>query len=333
MVNDPLNSTVVQLSRTAFAGKPYTVSETNHPFPNDWASEGIPILAAYAGFQDWDAVIMYTFEPKLAADWKPYVGDPFDISLDPVRMTEMATGALTFLRGDVRPAQQTVTRTYSKDQLYESRRLNARTAQPYFTPGFPLDLPLQHAVRIGSLDGAPTAAYPAATQASPIISDTKELAWYTTAGKQGMVTMDTDRTQSMIGFIKANPANPKALKNLSVDLTNDFASIVLSSLDNKPIAQSDKMLLTTGSRVSNTGLKWNDARTRSTGGESPSLIEPVAGTVLLRGLAAAKSIGASALDGSGHPIAAPIPATKGEKGWTLPVGSPVTTWYLIVVKR
>src|ERR1017187_9698951 len=113
MVNDPLHSTVVQLSRTAFAGKPYTVSETNHPFPNEWAAEGIPIIAAYGSFQDWDAIIMYTFEPKLAPDWKPYVGDPFDISLDPVRMTEMATGALTFLRTDVRPARQTVARTYS----------------------------------------------------------------------------------------------------------------------------------------------------------------------------------------------------------------------------
>ena len=45
MVNDPQHSTIVQLSRTAVAGKPYTVSETNHPFPNDWASEGIPALA------------------------------------------------------------------------------------------------------------------------------------------------------------------------------------------------------------------------------------------------------------------------------------------------
>jgi hypothetical protein len=41
MVNDPLRSTVVQLSRTAVAGKPYTVSETNHPFPNDYASDGL----------------------------------------------------------------------------------------------------------------------------------------------------------------------------------------------------------------------------------------------------------------------------------------------------
>src|ERR1043165_3144237 len=64
MVNDPLHSTVVQLSRTAVAGKPYTVSETNHPFPNEYASEGIPILAAYAAFQDWDIFARNPFEPR-----------------------------------------------------------------------------------------------------------------------------------------------------------------------------------------------------------------------------------------------------------------------------
>ena len=218
MVNDPFNSTIVQLSRTAFAGKPYTVSETNHPFPNDWAAEGIPILAAYGSFQDWDAIIMYTFEPKRDPNWKPYVGDPFDISLDPVRMTQMAAGALTFLRGDVRAARETVARTYSKDQVLDSRRL-PRTEQPYFTPGFPLALPLQHAVRIQSLDGAPTAKF-AAVEANPLRSDTKELAWYTSP-KTGLVTVETDRTQALIGFI---PANAKSLKNLSADISTQFAS-------------------------------------------------------------------------------------------------------------
>ena len=48
MVDDPVNSTAVELARTAFAGKPYTVSEVNHPFPNEYAAEGIPILAAYS---------------------------------------------------------------------------------------------------------------------------------------------------------------------------------------------------------------------------------------------------------------------------------------------
>src|SRR5260370_12993965 len=92
MVNEPLASTVVELSRTAFAGKPYTVSEINEPFPHDYAAEQIPILAAYSALQDWDAIFWYTFEPKRDADWKPYVGDPFDISLDPVKMPQLAAG-------------------------------------------------------------------------------------------------------------------------------------------------------------------------------------------------------------------------------------------------
>ena len=329
MVDDPFNSTVVQLSRTAFAGMPYTVSETNHPFPNDWAAEGIPILAAYGSLQDWDAIILYTFEPKRDPKWKPYVGDPFDISLDPVRMTEMAAGALTFLRGDVHAARETVARTYSKDQVLESRRL-PRTEAPYFTPGFPLALPLQHAVRIQSLDAAPTAKFPS-PNTGPIVSDTKELTWYHSAAKSGLVTVDTDRTQALIGFVAANA---KSVKNLSAEIATQFASIMLSSLDGKPLAQSASMLLTAGSRVTNTGLKWNDQHTRTTNqGESPSLIEPVNGTVTLHDLQAAKSVTASALDGAGHSIGEPIPAKKTAAGWTLPIGAPVTTWYVISVKR
>ena len=328
MVNDPLHSTVVQLSRTAFAGKPYTVSETNHPFPNDWASEGIPILAAYGYFQDWDAIVMYTFEPKLSPDWKPYVGDPFDISLDPVRMTEMATGALLFLRGDVHAARQTVTRTYSKEQVMESRRL-PRTEQPYFTPGFPLALPLEHAVRIQTLEGPPTQKLTAAG-ANPIVSDTKELSWYTSE-KTGLVTVETGRTQALIGFIKANQ---KVLRNLGAAVTNDFAAIVLASLDDQPLARAAKMLLTAGSRVANTGLKWNDTRTRlQNQGGPPSLIEPVSGTITLRHIEGATGVSARALDGAGQPIGEALAAKKTAGGWVLAIGNPATTWYVISVRR
>ena len=329
MVNDPLHSTVVQLSRTAFAGKPYTVSETNHPFPNEWAGEGIPTIAAYAGLQDWDMIVMYTFEPKLAPDWKPYVGDPFDISLDPVRMTEMATGALMFVRGDVRPARQTVERTYSSEEVMENRLL-PRTEQPYFTPGFPLALPLQHAVRIKSLDGPPTEKL-STSEGSPIVSDTRELSWYTSAEKTGLIAVETDRTQALIGFIKANH---KVLKNLSADIANNFATIVLASMDDKPLARSEKMLLTTGSRVANTGQQWNDTRTRLTNqGGSPSLIEPVTGAVTLRGIEGAATVSAAPLDGSGKPIGAEIQGKKTDDGWALPIGDPATTWYVISVRR
>jgi len=329
MVNDPLHSTVVQLSRTAFAGKPYTVSETNHPFPNEYASEGIPILAAYAGLQDWDMIVQYTFEPKRDPAWKPYVGDPFDISLDPVRMTELAAGALMFLRGDVHAARQTVERTYSHEQVLESRFL-PRSEQPYFTPGFPLSLPLEHEVRIKSLDGPATGSFPAAA-GNPIVSDTKELTWYTSDAKTGLVTVETDRTQALIGFVKANQ---KTLKNLGAEITNRFATVVLTSMDGKALAQSSKMLLTTGSRVANTGQKGNDARTTLTQqGGSPTLIEPVSGAVVLRNLEGVKAVKATALDGSGKAIGEPISARKTATGWELPVGETVTTWYVVSVTR
>ena len=137
MVNDPLNSTIVKLSRSAFAGKPYTVSEVNHPNPNEYASEMIPILAAYGAFQDWDGIFFYTFEPKALGDHQPYVADNFDITLDPVKMIQMSVGALLFSRPDVKPAREAVTRSYSAEQVIESMRL-PESARPYFTPGFPV---------------------------------------------------------------------------------------------------------------------------------------------------------------------------------------------------
>ncbi len=328
MVNDPLHSTVVQLSRTAIAGKPYTVSETNHPFPNDWGSEGIPIMASYAGFQDWDAVIFYTFEPKRARDWKPYIGDPFDISLDPVRMTQLASGALSFLRGDVQAARTTVTRTYSDEQVRQSRRLG-REEQPYFTPGFPLALPLEHEVRIGSLHGAAT-VNPTVPADSAIRSDTGELVWSKSAEGTGVVSVDTARTQALVGFVGANT---KPLRNLGLAVRNKFAAVTLTSMDGKPIARSGKMLLTAASRVTNTGLTKNDAGRVTNQGASPTLIEPVTGEVTLHDIQDCQGISVVALDGSGRPTGGAILGRKTARGWSFPIGTPVTTWYVISVDR
>jgi hypothetical protein len=330
MVNDPLHSTVVKLSRTAVAGRPYTVSEFNHPFPNDWASEGFPILAAYGSFQDWDAIMIYTFEPKRDADWKSYVGDPFDISLDPVRMTQMAAGALMFLRGDIKPATRTIARSYTRDQVFQSRKLD-RSLQPYFTPGFPLSTPLRHASRIASFDGPPTGTF-SGNDAMPIVSDTRQLTWQVSPeNTNGIVTVDTERSQALIGFVKAND---RSVRNLSASIDNDFASIVLVSLDSNPLSRTSRMLLSAGSRVTNTGLQWNAERTRTVNqGGPPSLIEPVTGTIVLRNLDGAVGVSAVALDGAGRPIGAPIAATRTTAGWRLPLGTPVTTWYVVSVRR
>jgi hypothetical protein len=329
MVNQPLKSTIVELSRTAFAGKPYTVSEVNHPFPSEYGAEGIPILAAYAALQDWDGIFWYTFEPKLAADWKPYVGDPFDISLGPVKMPQLASGALMFVRGDVRAARQTVARSYSREQVNQSLQL-PRSEAPYFTPGFPLSLPLVHGSRIGALDGAPTAKIEL-PPADPIVSDTGELTWYTSAQKGGLVTVDTERSQAQIGFIKAWG---KPLRHLAPGIDNAFASLILSTMDAQPIARSSRLLLTAGAGVANAGATWNDTKTALLEyGTSPTLIEPVKGQVVLRNMTGARRVTVSALDGGGHKMGQPVAAKQTQDGWQIQLGDVATTWYQIGIER
>jgi len=333
MVNDPFNSTVVELSRSAIAGKPYTVTEVNNPYPNDYGGEGIPVLAAYASLQDWDAIMWYTFEPKIDPKWKPYVGDPFDISLDPVKMPELAAGALMFLRADVGKAHNTSERSYSENQVFDSMLLPG-AERPYFTPGFPLYLPLQHEVRISSLNGEPTQPFGEANAPDPIVSDTGELAWYAspaTAKQDGLVTVDSPRSQALIGFVKTRG---KQVSNLSADVNNRFCTILLSSMDESPIATSSKLLLVAGGPVENSGQAWNTAGTDVTAwGESPTLVEQVKGTITLRKIQGARAVSMQPIDGAGQALGAPVQATADGDGWKIPIGGETTTWYQITVTR
>jgi hypothetical protein len=330
MVNDPFNSTVVELSRSAIAGKPYTVSEVNNPFPNDYAGEGIPLLAAYGGLQDWDGIFWYTFEPKIDPAWKPYVGDPFDISLDPVKMPELAAGALLFLRADVEKARSTSERSYSQKQVFDSMLIPA-TERPFYTEGFPLSLPLQHEVRISSLSGPPTRSFGETSATDPIVSDTRQLKWYTSPRQKGLVTVDTSRSQALIGFINAQG---KTVSNLAADVDNSFCTILLSSIDEQPIASSSKLLLVTGGPVENSGQTWNAAGTDVTAwGGSPTLVEQVKGTITLRKIQRARAVGFQAIDGAGQPLGPPVQATADGDDWKISIGDTTTTWYLITVER
>ena len=330
MVNDPFNSSVVELSHSAIAGKPYTVSEVNNAFPNRYDGEGIPILAAYGGMQDWDGIFWYTFEPKADPAWKPYVGDAFDISLDPAKMPELAAGALLFLRGDVEKARSTSERSYSQQQIFDSMLLPT-TDRPYFTPGFPLYVPLQHEVRISSLNGQPTQPLDVIASPNPIVSDTQQLAWYTSLKQTGLVTVDTPRSQALIGFVKAQG---KAVSNLAADVSNNFCSILLVSLESKPISTSTKLLLVATGPVENTGEAWNSAGTDVTSwGGPPTLVEPIKGTITLRGIRGAHEVSVQAIDGAGQPRGAPVRTTASGVNWKIEIGGTATTWYQITIVR
>ena len=257
------------------------------------------------------------------------MGGHFDFAKDPVKMSQLAAGALMFLRPDVQPAVRTVGRSYAREQVYDSIRLPS-SEQPYFTPGFPLTLPLQHAVRVTSFDGPPTGQFEPA-QVSPIRSDTGELTWTFGARKSGLVTVNTPRSQVLIGFCGATQP---ATENLTAQVNLPFCALTLSALDDKTIASSARLLLTTTARVANSDMAWNAKRTSLTSwGKAPTCIEPVTGQLVLKNLRDARSVSVQPLDGAGRPMGATIPAKQSDRGWTLTIGEPATTWFIISVAR
>jgi hypothetical protein len=241
----------------------------------------------------------------------------------------MPVGAMLFLRHDVAVAKQTVERTYSTEQVNESMRLPS-SELPYWTPGFPLAVPLEHGSRIKCIDCSATAAVKDEV-ANPIVSDTKELSWGLSEKKNGVVTIDTARSSGLVGFVKENKAETS---HLSVELENEFCAVTLSALDDKPIVRAETMLLTTGGRVENSGQVWNSRRTNAdVWGTGPTRIESVKGWVLIKGVEGAVGMDATALDGSARPIGAVQHARMLETGWEFPVGDVAATSYLIKVIR
>ena len=41
--------------------KPYTISEYNHPFPNENLHENFPMLGSWSSFHDYDAIYQYNY--------------------------------------------------------------------------------------------------------------------------------------------------------------------------------------------------------------------------------------------------------------------------------
>jgi hypothetical protein len=228
-------------------------------------------------------------------------------------------------------------RSYSTEQVRQSIRLPS-SQRPYFTPGFSLAIPLQHATRIISFSEESKQSQESRIE-SPVTSDTEELTWHYPPKEKGLVTVETDRTQAFIGFVRDSN---KVLQNISANVENEFCAIVLSSMDEQPLAHSARLLLVTTARSANTGMKWNEGP-RKAGtqkrtslldwGQEPVVIEPVRGTVTLRNLTSAKSVEAVPLDGAGRTIGQAIQAKQTKVGWEISIGQPATTWYAITIQR
>lgn len=328
MVNDPLDSTVVQFARTPMVGRPYTISETNHPYPAEYACEGIPILTAYALFHDWDGIYWFTYGTGRTQDPEKVWRGSFDFSNDPVKMTHLAGCASMFHRQDLATAKRTVVRVYDKNRMIDGLRMD-RKERPFFDPEFSRGTALVHATRWTTKGEAST--YPDAPPLDAIVADTGQIHWSRADGAKGLVAIDSLRSQALIGFV--GDAGRKTT-NLIAEVGNEFCALYLTSLDGKPVAQSGRLLLTTTARSTHTGFKWKEDRKHvEDWGQPPVVIEPVSGSVTLTGLKGVTGLVVTPLAAEGRPLEEPKAAERSGDGWKVSLGGPACTWRVIEVRR
>lgn len=326
MVNDPWFSTVAQLSRSAVQGMPYTISEINHPYPNEYACEMVPVLASYALLHDWDGIYFYTFEHSDPSEWNTKRPGHFDIMHDPVKMANIAAAGYMFHRGDIQAASHTVIRNYNWDALVAGIR-GGEGERPFFTPGLDPVTPLVQKTRIGSFQGGDN-DFPKVHSGGPIRSETGELTWKYEEGK-GLVCINTSKSQGFSGFTETMAR--ESTENLEVRISNVFASVLLTSLDGMDITGSKKMLLTATATSILSGAKWNEERTSLISwGESPFMIQPVGGAIKLKSLKGRGEMVLMPLNPDGYPIESKQQAFKIHQGEVVfEIGAPVAVSYII----
>ena len=205
-------------------------------------------------------------------------------------------------------------------------------SRPYWLEHLPGRLALVHRTWLADLhaDAVTPVAGEVDLPTGTIVSDTGELTWFESE-QGGRVRIDAPRCQAVIGRRGSD-----ATQNVVVELESPFASVQVSSCDDAPIASASRLLLVTGARLGNKGMRWADEERHMLAelGTEPTVIEPVVLRLTLRGLEGATGVRLQPLDGHGQPMGKEQRFARREDGFSLHLtGEPATPWYLICVDR
>jgi hypothetical protein len=282
--------------------KPYAVSEWNIGAWNEHVQEAPFLMVPYGRMQGWDALVQFVMVPEAAHRGVSRMGDRFfDVSSNPAVRLQYPTLSRLWHRGDVREAAPVVTKRIAPEQYYVPRPLDTPLT-PYaymFTTGEPEPEPNtlgQMAAAVGKLAiefvdrPQPHYCHPDVAGYMPrgdmtVCSMTEELLW---DYGHGFCIIDTPMTQGVCGYVGGLGFETA---QAAFEPTTGYCTILVTSLDDeRPIAESDRILVTALGRARNTGAVYGRPTPAHKGngtvavlaqGEAPVLVEPVLGRMAL----------------------------------------------------
>ena len=301
--------TIADLAGLRVAGKPYVVSEYNHPVPNTYGVEGLLLAGAYGAFQDWDGIVVFDWTSNRRYD-AGQLTNHFNIKSHPLKLVTLPAVAAMFTRGDVAPGETVVFLPLSREEQLGlmAERTQTSVAHRAWSRAMPAQLPLTHRVarlltdeetEAGKAEAGPASG--AGLTAVKSVTDTGELLWDRSAAGAGVVVVNTARSSAVIGYGEGRTfALPHLTLKPGPTLQDGWSAITYTVMEESESGPVRALLTATG-YCQNTGMQWQSLGegrfTLRNWGSGPVLVEGVPAEVALE---TGKKVRVYALDAAGY---------------------------------
>ncbi|MBN1183647.1 MAG: hypothetical protein JXB49_15255 [Bacteroidales bacterium] len=205
--NDPMVNTMGDIKNCLAIkrvnNKPYTISEYNHPYPNQFGAEGHPILCIYGRLQGWDGVFQYSYN-HYVNDFEPQANPWcfFDCIARTDVLAHFPACAAIFLRGDVQESKESIIAAVDIEKYREWLADHRTVSFDIGSLGFDTRLSLVHktALDFKGKGIKPDDAPRLPADQKVFISDTEEITWNTEKPDASYLVVNTANTKLFTGF-------------------------------------------------------------------------------------------------------------------------------------
>ena len=258
------------------AGKPYSVSEYDHPATSDFVCEMYPELAVFACRQNWDAVYAFDLGSYGTRNPDGRISTYFDQINHPAKWSLAPFATRVFRAGLVPPADDIAELRPGNPVWAEAMHLDMLWAK--FNPDKPFDF-LNCRLQVND---RPTASKTSFRYTSKM-GGFQQPARLIQAPQGHVFTAAAPQAAVATGFLGGANVVAGPLHVACPRFGRDFATVAAVALDGRSLATSKRVLVTVVARAENQEMKWNAART-SVGtdwGHGPTIAERVPATIEL----------------------------------------------------